>query len=113
MGFVVREIHAAVYRSLRSIRFPDLLDPLARLIANSSERSQIWLVTHSEQFADALEKYGKIKPLTVLKRAGETWIEGLKLIGSFREDEDSNPAIGLDRMLLRQANAPSLGQRPF
>jgi len=67
---------------------PDLLDPLARLIANASERSQIWLVTHSEPFAAALEKYGAIKPLTVLKQGGETWIEGLKLTGSFHEDED-------------------------
>jgi predicted ATPase len=67
---------------------PDLLDPLARLIVDASLRAQIWLVTHSEQFAGALEKYGKIKPLTVLKRTGETWIEGLKLTGSFRADEE-------------------------
>jgi predicted ATPase len=67
---------------------PDLLDPLARLIVDASRRAQIWLVTHSEQFAGALEKYGKIKPLTVLKRTGETWIEGLKLTGSFRADEE-------------------------
>jgi predicted ATPase len=66
---------------------PDLLDPLARLIAKASERSQIWLVTHSELFAAALGKYGNIKPLTVFKRGGETWIEGLNLIGSFGEDE--------------------------
>jgi predicted ATPase len=67
---------------------PDLLDPLARLIANASERSQIWLVTHSEPFAAALAKRGNIKPLTVLKRDGATWIEGLKLSGGFRENED-------------------------
>jgi predicted ATPase len=67
---------------------PDLLDPLARLIVNASERSQIWLVTHSEPFANALAKYGHIEPRTVLKREGATWIEGLKLTGSFREDED-------------------------
>jgi predicted ATPase len=67
---------------------PDLLDPLARLIVSASERAQIWLVTHSQQFADALAKYGTIKPMTVLKREGETWIEGLKITGGFRDEED-------------------------
>jgi predicted ATPase len=66
---------------------PDLLDPLARLVANASERAQIWLVTHSEPFANALAKYGNIKPFTVIKREGETWIEGLKLTGGFRQNE--------------------------
>ncbi len=66
---------------------PDLLDPLARLVAKASERAQIWLVTHSEPFAGALRKYGAVEPLTVIKRRGETWIEGLKLIGSFSDDE--------------------------
>jgi len=67
---------------------PDLLDPLARLIVSASERSQIWLVTHSERLAAALAKYGKLKPMTVLKRDGETWIEGLKLTGDFRAEEE-------------------------
>jgi len=67
---------------------PDLLDPLARLIVSASERTQIWLVTHSETFANALAKYGNLTPMTVLKRAGETWIEGLKITGSFADDED-------------------------
>jgi predicted ATPase len=66
---------------------PDLLEPLARLIARASERTQIWLVTHSERLATALEKHGGAAPRTVIKRDGETWIEGLKTIGSF-EDED-------------------------
>jgi predicted ATPase len=66
---------------------PDLLEPLARLIAKASERTQIWLVTHSERLAAALAKYGNVRPRTVIKKDGETWIEGLKQIGRF-EDED-------------------------
>jgi predicted ATPase len=66
---------------------PGLLEPLARLIAAASERTQIWLVTHSERLAAALAKHGGIQPRTVIKRDGETWIEGLKQIGRF-DDED-------------------------
>ncbi len=67
---------------------PDLLDPLARLIARAAERTQMWLVTHSERLAAALAKHGRIKPRIVIKREGETWIEGLRLGGDFDEDDD-------------------------
>ncbi len=76
--------------SLSSLH-PDLLEPLARLIAKASERTQIWLVTHSERLAAALAKYGNVRPRTVIKKDGETWIEGLKQIGRF-EDEDGHRA---------------------
>jgi predicted ATPase len=65
---------------------PDLLEPLARLIARASERTQIWLVTHSERLAIALEKHGGAAPRTVIKKDGETWIEGLKSIGRFENE---------------------------
>jgi len=66
---------------------PDLLEPLARLIAGAAERTQVWLVTHSERLAAALARYGRVQPRTEIKKEGETWIEGLKLTGSFAEDE--------------------------
>ena len=66
---------------------PDLLDPLARLIVQASTRTQVWLVTHSQHLAGALERHGGIKPRVVVKRAGETWIEGLKLIAEFDDNE--------------------------
>jgi predicted ATPase len=66
---------------------PDLLEPLARLIVKASERTQIWLVTHSERLATALAKHGEVQPRAVIKKDGETWIEGLKQIGRF-DDED-------------------------
>jgi len=67
---------------------PDLLEPLARMIAAASERTQIWLVTHSERLAVALAKHGGIEPRTVVKRDGETWIEGLTIAGRFRDEDD-------------------------
>ena len=67
---------------------PDLLAPLARLIVQASSRTQIWLVTHSEQLAASLKKHGGIKPYTVVKQRGETWIEGLKVVGGFDDDQE-------------------------
>lgn len=67
---------------------PDLLAPLARLIVRAAERTQVWLVTHSEALAAALARHGKVQPRTVIKKDGETWIEGLKQIGRFDDDED-------------------------
>src|SRR5215469_15848982 len=67
---------------------PDLLEPLARLIVRASERAQIWLVTHSERLAAALAREGGLKPFTVIKRDGETWIDGLSITGNFRDEEE-------------------------
>ena len=66
---------------------PDLLEPLARLIAQASERTQIWLVTHSERLAAALAKHGGVQPRTVIKKDGETWIDGLRQFGRFDVEE--------------------------
>jgi predicted ATPase len=52
----------------------------------ASERTQIWLVTHSERLAAALAKHGNIKPHGVVKRAGETTLAGLTLTGTFEDD---------------------------
>lgn len=54
---------------------PDLLEPLARLIAAASQRTQIWLVTHSERLASALEREAAARPRRIAKEAGETVIE--------------------------------------
>ncbi|MCJ2071527.1 AAA family ATPase [Methylobacterium sp. J-030] len=66
---------------------PDLMDPLARLIARAAERTQVWLVTHSERLAEGIAEHGGARPRTVIKRDGETWIAGLKLSGEFEEAE--------------------------
>jgi predicted ATPase len=67
---------------------PDLMDPLARLIARAAERTQVWLVTHSERLAEGVAEHAGARPRIVLKRDGETWIEGLRLSGSFDDEED-------------------------
>ena len=69
---------------------PDLLEPLARLIISAAERTQVWVVTHSERLADAFKTFGNASPRTVIKRNGETWLEGLKLGGSFAQDQDDD-----------------------
>jgi len=65
---------------------PDLMTPLAGLIAKAAERSQVWLVTHSERLAQALEAHGSVR--TVRKVDGATQIAGLTLFGAFRDEDD-------------------------
>lgn len=65
---------------------PDLMEPLASLIAKASERTQVWLVTHSERLAQALASHGAVR--TVRKVDGATTIEGLTLFGAFKDDDD-------------------------
>lgn len=67
---------------------PDLLEPLARMIVRAARRSQVWVVTHSQPLAEALAREGGVTPRTVIKRDGETWIEGLRLGGDFSEEEE-------------------------
>jgi predicted ATPase len=67
---------------------PDLMEPLARLVARAAERTQIWLVTHSTRLADAFAALGVGNVRRVVKAEGETRIEGLKAWGEFDEDED-------------------------
>ena len=66
---------------------PALMTPLAKLVAQASERSQVWLVTHSDTLAQqiAAATVGSVR--TVTKDEGATTIEGLTLLGTFREDD--------------------------
>lgn len=67
---------------------PDLMEPLAALIAKAAERTQVWLVTHSERLAQALKAHGAVR--TVRKTKGATTIDGLTLFGAFKDDEDDD-----------------------
>jgi predicted ATPase len=69
---------------------PDLMEPLARMIARAAERTQIWLVTHSERLADGIATHGGARPRVVVKRDGETWIDGLTLSGEFADADDED-----------------------
>jgi predicted ATPase len=46
------------------------------------------VVTHSQILAGALTEHAAVKPMTVFKRDGATWIEGLRLGGDFRERDE-------------------------
>ena len=60
------------------------------MIIRAAERTQIWVVTHSERLAAAFAAHGNVRPRQVIKRDGETWIEGLTLGGHFRDEEDDD-----------------------
>lgn len=67
---------------------PSLLAPLARLIASAAGRTRIWILTHSDEFAGhLLEETGK-RARRVVKSAGATGIDGLKLSGDYADDDD-------------------------
>jgi predicted ATPase len=75
---------------------PALLPPLARLIAAAARKTRIWIVTHSQALADAIgDETGK-PPRRVVKIAGATSIEGLKLTGEYRDDEDDEDVAAED-----------------
>jgi predicted ATPase len=57
---------------------PDLLQPLARLIAQGSQRSQIVVVSHAARLIAALMEQPGIYSITLEKTFGETTISGLK-----------------------------------
>ncbi len=86
------------YRSVRRLHFPlkrlnvfigengvglhpDLLPALGRLIAKAAERTQVWVVTHSQVLADALEDASGVRPRRVYEQDGETLIEGISRLG--------------------------------
>src|SRR5262249_7486755 len=69
---------------------PDLLEPLAQLIADASQRTQLWVVTHSQVLARHLESYGRCAPRQVHMVDGETRIRGLSLAGRFADDADED-----------------------
>ncbi|HQT55741.1 MAG TPA: AAA family ATPase, partial [Phenylobacterium sp.] len=66
---------------------PALMKPLARLVGQAADRSQVWLVTHSEALAAeiAATTVGSVR--TVTKTDGATTIKGLTRLGTFREDD--------------------------
>jgi predicted ATPase len=67
---------------------PNLMEPLAGLIARAAERTQVWLVTHSTRLADAVTARGQGKVRQVIKTDGATQIAGLKRWGAFEDDAD-------------------------
>lgn len=69
---------------------PDLMEPLAGMVVNAAKRSQVWLVTHSERLAQAVNAAGGAMVRTVVKTDGATTIEGLKAWGEFEDEADED-----------------------
>ncbi len=67
---------------------PDMLPALAGMIASASADSQVWVVTHSGALADALGERCGVRPKTVIRQDGATWIEGMTLTGAMDDEED-------------------------
>jgi predicted ATPase len=69
---------------------PSLLSPLARLIAGAARNTRIWIVTHSDDLADALQAETGKPPRRVVKQKGATSIEGMTRWGQFDDDADED-----------------------
>lgn len=57
---------------------PRLLEPLARLIAQAAERSQVMVVTHAAPLADALGRERGAASYELKKHLGETLVEDIE-----------------------------------
>jgi len=66
---------------------PGLLPVLASTIVRAAERTQIWVVTHSRELADAIAAEAGAVAHEVERRDGATWLKGLSPLGVF-SDED-------------------------
>lgn len=65
---------------------PSLLPMLARLIVKAAERSQVWVVTHARDLADAIAAESGVLPREVVRDDDGTWLEGLSQFGEFVDD---------------------------
>jgi predicted ATPase len=59
---------------------PDLLEPLAKQMVNAARHSQLWVVTHSEKLAELVGKHSGESPIHLQLEAGETLVEGQRLV---------------------------------
>ncbi len=69
---------------------PDMLEPLADMIVAAAQESQIWIVTHSEQLAAAVQERCGVRAKRVIRRDGATWLEGMRATGVMEEDEEED-----------------------
>lgn len=51
---------------------PDLLRPLAELIAEAARTSQVWITTHADVLTEAVSRQTGTEPIRLTKEAGET-----------------------------------------
>lgn len=59
---------------------PEVLDSLAKLIVNARRQSQVWVTTHSEPLAQAIERFAGIKRISLERIEGATQVVGQGLV---------------------------------
>lgn len=64
---------------------PDLFQPLARLIADAAQHSQLWITTHARDLSDYILEYTGEAPIELTKSFGATEVVGARM-GSFDDD---------------------------
>ncbi len=62
---------------------PDLIAPLARLIASAAEQSQVIVVTHNQALVEYLEADEICVPIRLEKRCGETIVQDANLLDQY------------------------------
>lgn len=67
---------------------PDMLSPLAEMIAQAAQTSQLWVVTHSERLAAEVEARCGVRAKRVVRNDGATWIDGMRLTGVMADDDE-------------------------
>jgi len=67
---------------------PQLYEPLARMIAQAAQHSQMWITTHSQNLAELLERHAGAKLIQLEKRDGATFLAGDSSDASLPNDPD-------------------------
>jgi predicted ATPase len=67
---------------------PDMLAPLAEMIAQAARTSQVWIVTHSEVLAAAVRERCGVRPRRVIRENGATWIDGMRITGAIDGEDE-------------------------
>jgi predicted ATPase len=71
----VRPPELMVFNEPETSLHPDLLPALARLLAKTAPRSQIWVVSHSPGLVASLQKQRGCNPIVLEKELGQTMVE--------------------------------------
>lgn len=66
---------------------PELLPSLAALFVQASQTSQIWVTTHSDSLAKALETASGLPPLRLTMKEGATHLPDLNFAGQRRDSD--------------------------
>jgi predicted ATPase len=76
---------------------PSLLPALARMIARAAGHARIWIVTHSEALAGAIQGETGKRPMRVIKADGATLIEGLTITGELKSYDADEQGVAENR----------------